>query len=171
METNYNFEALYHLLQTNQLSALRDELAEMNVVDIADFLQELSNEGMAIAFRILPKDISADVFSYLDPDRQSHIVGTITDNELSSLLDDLFLDDTVDFLEEVPANVVTRVLANSDPETRKLINRFLQYPDNSAGSIMTIEMVQLHDRLTAAEAIDRIRSLSLIHISEPTRRS
>ena len=87
METNYNFEALYHLLQTNQLSALRDELAEMNVVDIADFLQELSNEGMAIAFRILPKDISADVFSYLDPDRQSHIVGTITDNELSSLLD------------------------------------------------------------------------------------
>ena len=158
METNYNFEALYHLLQTNQLSALRDELAEMNVVDIADFLQELSNEGMAIAFRILPKDISADVFSYLDPDRQSHIVGTITDNELSSLLDDLFLDDTVDFLEEVPANVVTRVLANSDPETRKLINRFLQYPDNSAGSIMTIEMVQLHDRLTAAEAIDRIRS-------------
>lgn len=79
---------------------------------------------MAIAFRILPKDISADVFSYLDPDRQSHIVGTITDNELSSLLDDLFLDDTVDFLEEVPANVVTRVLANSDPETRKLINRF-----------------------------------------------
>ena len=71
LETNYNFEALYHLLQTNQLSALRDELAEMNVVDIADFLQELSNEGMAIAFRILPKDISADVFSYLDPDRQS----------------------------------------------------------------------------------------------------
>ena len=132
-----DLEALYHLLQTNQLSALRDELAEMNVVDIADFLQELSNEGMAIAFRILPKDISADVFSYLDPDRQSHIVGTITDNELSSLLDDLFLDDTVDFLEEVPANVVTRVLANSDPETRKLINRFLQYPDNSAGSIMT----------------------------------
>ena len=83
METNYNFEALYHLLQTNQLSALRDELAEMNVVDIADFLQELSNEGMAIAFRILPKDISADVCAYLDPDRQSHIVGTITDNELS----------------------------------------------------------------------------------------
>ena len=157
METNYNFEVLYHLLQTNQLSALRDELAERNVVDIAEFMQELSNEGIAIVFRILPKDISADVFSYLDPENQSHIVGTITDNELSNLLDDLFLDDTVDFLEEVPANVVTRVLANSDPETRTLINRFLQYPDNSAGSIMTIEMVQLHDRLTAAEAIDRIQ--------------
>ena len=158
METNFDFDALYRLLRGNKLSALRDELAEMNVVDIADFMQELSNEECAVVFRILPKDISADVFSYLDPDSQSHIVGMITDSELSSLVDDLFLDDTVDFLEEVPANVVTRVLANADPETRALINRFLQYPDNSAGSIMTIEMVQLHDRLTAAEAIDRIRA-------------
>jgi magnesium transporter len=108
-------------------------------------------------FRILSKDISADVFAYLDPDSQETIVRMITDKEIERLMDDLYVDDAVDFLEEVPANVVRRVLANTDKETREIINRFLEYPDNSAGSSMTIEMVELHDRLTVGEAIKSIR--------------
>ena len=105
----------------------------------------------------MPKDISAEVFAYLEPEIQAELVRTINDAELERLLDEMFLDDTVDFLEEVPANVVTRVLAHSDPETRRLINRFLKYPDDCAGSLMTIEMVQLHTSFTAAQAIEHIR--------------
>ena len=112
-------------------------------------------------FRILPKDISADVFSYLEPDSQAQLLNLITDTELENLLDDMFLDDTVDFLEEVPANVVRRVLAKADSETRCLINRFLKYPENSAGSIMTIEMVELHDFFTVGQAIEHIRSTAV----------
>ena len=126
--------------------------------DIAEFIMDLDDDKLAVKiFRILSKDISADVFAYLEPDRQSVIVQSITDSEIERLMDDLFLDDAVDFLEEVPANIVRRVLANTDKETRDLINRFLKYPENSAGSVMTIEMVELHDRLTVAEAIKSIR--------------
>ncbi len=126
--------------------------------DIAEFITDLDDDKIAVKiFRILSKDISADVFSYLEPDRQSVIVQSITDSEIGRLMDDLFLDDAVDFLEEVPANIVRRVLANTDKETRELINRFLKYPENSAGSAMTIEMVELHDRLTVGEAIKNIR--------------
>lgn len=152
-----NFSSLFLLLGTGKLADLKKKLAEMNVVDVAEFMQQLEREHLIIVFRILPKDISADVFSYLDTEQQSAIVDSITDNELTSLVDDLFIDDAVDFLEEVPANVVTRVLKNTDPETRKTINRFLQYPENSAGSIMTIEMVRLHDSMTAKRAIEEIR--------------
>ena len=150
METK-TFDELFALLRENKLAQLRSRLCEMNVVDIAEFLEENEPERMMLIFRILPKDISADVFSYLDSDNQTHIVNAATDKELTSLVDDLYLDDAVDFLEEVPANVVKRVLAHTDSQTRALINTFLQYPDNSAGSIMTIEMVELHDRLTVDE--------------------
>lgn len=156
METKA-FDELFALLRENKLVELRNRLCEMNVVDIAEFLEENEPERMMLIFRILPKDISADVFSYLDSDYQTHIVNAATDKELTTLVDDLYLDDAVDFLEEVPANVVKRVLAHTDSETRALINSFLQYPDNSAGSIMTIEMVELHDRLTVDEAIKVIR--------------
>ena len=129
----------------------------MNVVDTAQIMEELADRSRLTVFRVLPKDISAEVFSYLEPDTQADIVRMITDAELERLLDEMFLDDTVDFLEEVPANVVTRVLAHSDPETRKLINRFLKYPEDCAGSLMTIEMVHLQTSLTAAQAIEKIR--------------
>ena len=129
----------------------------MNAVDTALLMDELEAKERLFVFRVLPKDISADVFAYLEPESQEELVRMINDAELERLLDEMFLDDVVDFLEEVPANVVTRVLAHSDAETRKLINRFLKYPEDSAGSIMTIEMVQLHTSFTAAQAIEQIR--------------
>ncbi len=152
------FGGLYKLLAKNKLKQLRDELSEMAYADIAEFIMDLDDDKLAVKiFRILPKDISADVFSYLETDSQTVIVQSITDSEIERLMDDLYVDDAVDFLEEVPANIVRRVLANTDKETREIINRFLKYPENSAGSVMTIEMVELHDRLTVAEAIKSIR--------------
>ena len=152
------FGGLYRLLAKNKLKELRDELSEMAYADIAEFIMDMDDDKLAVKiFRILPKDISADVFAYLEPESQEELVRMINDAELERLLDEMFLDDVVDFLEEVPANVVTRVLAHSDAETRKLINRFLKYPEDSAGSIMTIEMVQLHTSFTAAQAIEQIR--------------
>lgn len=152
-----NFEYLFELLEAGKFGTLKSELAELNEVDIAEFFGELEQKQQLLVFRILPKDISAEVFAYLEPDDQMNVVNSITDRELSELVDELFLDDTVDFLEEVPANVVTRVLKIADKETRQLINRFLSYPENSAGSMMTIEMVQLHDNLTVSQAIETIR--------------
>ncbi len=156
------FEELYDLLCTNRLKALKETLSDMAYPDIAEFIMELDDElqkeKLAVkVFRILPKDISADVFAYLEIDSQQLIVRSITDSEIERLMDDLYVDDAVDFLEEVPANMVRRVLANTDKETREIINRFLKYPENSAGSLMTIEMVDLHDRLTVGEAIKSIR--------------
>lgn len=156
------FDELYALLTGKGLKELKEMLTEMAYPDIAEFIMqlddELDEEKLAVkVFRILPKDISADVFAYLDPDSQMLVVRSITDSEIGRLMDDLYVDDAVDFLEEVPANMVRRVLANTDKETRDIINRFLKYPDNCAGSVMTIEMVDLHDRLTVGEAIKNIR--------------
>ena len=153
-----DFSYLRSLLEDNNLKLLRDELADMAYPDIAEFIMEFDDDKIAVRlFRILPKDISADVFAYLDLDNQQAIVQSITDSEIQRLMDDLFVDDAVDFLEEVPANIVRRVLANTNRETRDTINRFLKYPENSAGSVMTNEMVELHDRLTVAEAVKSIR--------------
>ena len=161
MEINEIYEALISQIEEHiskgEISFLREILTEINVVDTAQIMEELADRSRLTVFRVLPKDISAEVFSYLEPDTQADIVRMITDAELERLLDEMFLDDTVDFLEEVPANVVTRVLAHSDPETRKLINRFLKYPEDCAGSLMTIEMVHLQTSLTAAQAIEKIR--------------
>lgn len=150
-------EQINELIQKGEISALRELLTELNVVDIAQIIEEIEQSDRLPVFRVLPKDISAEVFAYLETDTQAELVRMINDAELERLLDEMFLDDTVDFLEEVPANVVTRVLAHSAPETRKLINRFLKYPEDCAGSIMTIEMVQLHTNFTAAQAIEQIR--------------
>lgn len=151
-------EMLHRLVEEKQYALLREQFNEMAYADIAEFIMNVDDEKTTVTvFRILSKDISADVFAYLDPDSQETIVRMITDKEIERLMDDLYVDDAVDFLEEVPANVVRRVLANTDKETREIINRFLEYPDNSAGSAMTIEMVELHDRLTVGEAIKSIR--------------
>ncbi len=150
-------EQINELIQKGEISALRELLTELNVVDIAQIIEEIEQSDRLPVFRVLPKDLSAEVFAYLETDTQAELVRMINDAELERLLDEMFLDDTVDFLEEVPANVVTRVLAHSAPETRKLINRFLKYPEDCAGSIMTIEMVQLHTSFTAAQAIEQIR--------------
>jgi len=150
-------EQIAELCTNGEISALRELLCELNVVDVAQLFEELESKHRLRSFRVLPKDVSAEVFAYLEAETQAELVRSITDSELERLLDEMFLDDTVDFLEEVPASVVTRVLAHSDPETRKLINKFLNYPDDCAGSLMTIEMVHLRTSLTAAEAIEKIR--------------
>lgn len=157
MEFETVLKIVSSLLEKGEISALRSMLCEMNVVDVASLTEELEPSQRLRLFRILPKDMSADVFSYLESDSQADLVAMINDHELENLLGEMFLDDTVDFLEEVPANVVTRVLQKADPETRAIINRFLQYPESSAGSIMTIEMVNLRNDMTAAEAIASIR--------------
>lgn len=149
------------MLDDGHLRDLRERLSEMNEVDIAEFIEEFTGEKMLLVFRILPKDIASDVFAYLDSDNQAKIVEGMNDKELGLLVEELYVDDAVDFLEEVPANIVRRVLANASRETRDIINRFLKYPENSAGSIMTIEMVELHDRITVEEAIKNIRSTGI----------
>lgn len=152
-----NFQELFDLLDGNMFAKMKAHLSEMNEVDVAEFLQELEPEKLLLIFRILPKDMAADVFPYLETENQQAIVEGFNDKELRVLIDDLFVDDTVDFLEEVPANVVRRVLANTDAETRTTINKLLQYPENSAGTLMTTEMVELHDDITVKQAIEAIR--------------
>ncbi len=170
------YELELRLLQSGDFTGLRKELTEWNEVDIADFLEELEPRDMVKIFRILPKDISAEVFSYLESENQESIVRSISNKELAKLVDDLYLDDVVDFLEEVPANVVARVLKVTDPELRKDINTFLNYPEDSAGSIMTNEMITLHDSMTVRDAIRYIRatgedkvSVYTVYCIDPTR--
>lgn len=154
----YAFEGLFELLGKNDYIGLKNHFIEMTYVDIAEFIMLIEDEKTAVkVFRIMPKDMFADVFSYLDADWQQLIVQSITDKEIAAIMDDIFVDDAVDFLEEVPANVVRRVLKNTDKETRETINRFLRYPENSAGSVMTNEMVELHDHLLLKDAIKSIR--------------
>ena len=146
------------LLQSRQYVALKELLSDMHEADIAEVFTEIEDrDQMLRLFRLLPKQTAADVFSYLDPDIQQRIIEAITDVELRSILDDMFLDDCVDLIEEMPANVVRRVLRNTPKEDRALINQYLQYPDDSAGSLMTSEYVSLKKGLTAAQALDEIR--------------
>lgn len=152
-----SFEELFELLENNRIKELREQLMDLNVVDIAEFMDEIGDDRLLLVFRILPKGLAAEVFAYLDSDQQAKIVDSINDAELSYLVEELYVDDAVDFLEEVPAGVVRRVLANAKPQTRDVINRFLKYPENSAGSLMTIEMVEFHSRCTVKEAIAQIR--------------
>ncbi len=145
------------LLEAKQFAELRKILAEANIVDIAELFDELSEEDSVRIFRLLPKSEAADVFSYMETDAQKRIVDGITDRELSGIVDDLFLDDAVDFIEEMPANVVKRVLASAGGQKRALINRFLQYEEDSAGGLMTIEFVGLKKEMTVSAAFDTIR--------------
>lgn len=146
------------LLQQRRYSELRALLTDLHVADIADLFSEIEDrELMLRLFRLLPKDSAAETFSYMDPDIQQNIIESITDVELKSILDDMFLDDCVDLIEEMPANVVQRVLRNSSAENRKLINQYLQYPEDSAGSLMTNEYVCLKRGMTVADALAVIR--------------
>ena len=132
---NFDREELDSLLESRQFRKLRETMADMNEVDIAEFVEEQEPEKKVLVFRMLPKELAADVFSFLEVEDQEHIINSITDYELGKIIEDLYVDDAVDMLEELPAIVVKCVLQNATPETRNLINQFLQYPENSAGSI------------------------------------
>ena len=145
------------LLAGGKKAELRGALNMLNEVDIAEYLETLDNEKMLVVFRLLPKDISAEVFSYMDNDQRTRIMEAMDDSEAIKLIDDMFIDDAVDFLEELPAGVVKRMLQGCDEKKRQLINQFLRYPENSAGSIMTIEYMEFHLGTTVGQAMAEIR--------------
>ncbi len=161
MNTEKNIETLNALISKNRYGEMRGALMMMNEVDIAEYLATLENDVILKVFRVLPKDISADVFSYMDDEQRRKLIESIGDNEIGALINDMFLDDAVDFLEELPAGLVKRVLASVGEDQRKLINRFLSYPDNSAGSIMTIEYCDFHVGITAGEAMRELKLTGL----------
>ncbi len=151
------FEDLGEMLENKRYAQFRRATLEMNPVDIADFFSELSIKQVPAVFKLLRKDISADVFAELDSDMQERIIEALTDKEISIIIEDLFLDDAVDMLEELPANMVHRIMKNASRETRSQINRLLAYPDGSAGSVMTAEFVKLRASMTVEEAIAYIK--------------
>ena len=157
MDRQYDFAALEALLKKRSFKALREALLELNEVDIAEFLGLLNGEEAVLAFRTLPKGVAADVFAELEPEMQQLIVAAATDAELAVIVEDLYVDDAVDMLEDMPANVVKRILKNATPEMRGLINQFLKYPEHSAGSIMTAEFTDLRPTMTVEQAIEHIR--------------
>lgn len=154
-------EKLIEYIEKKQFTRLKTELMNMQEADIAEFLEELDIKFAVLAFRLLPKEIAADVFSHLPPDLQYNLSILVQDDELVEIIDELYFDDMIDFLEEVPANVVKKILGNATETKRKLINQFLNYPDDSAGSLMTIEFVDLKKEMTVGEAMNRIRRIGL----------
>lgn len=149
------------LLEQKKYRELREELIKMNPIDIEEILEEVDITVALMLFRMLPKDIAVDVFSYFPVDKQKEIVSCITDKELKYIIDELYFDDMIDLLEEMPANVVKKILLNSNQEERKRINQFLNYPQDSAGSLMTIEYVDLKKEMTVGEALAHIKETGL----------
>lgn len=145
------------LLSQGRHGQLRGALMMLNPVDIANYMKDLDAEKLLLVFRVLPKDMSAEVFSYMDSDQRETLVDSIGDAEITALISEMFVDDAVDFLEELPANAVKRVLQNTDPQTRQIINQFLKYPENSAGSLMTIEYCEFSPEMNVRDALRTIK--------------
>lgn len=154
-------EIFMKLLEAGEFKAVRSVLGVMNAIDIASPLSELDGKELAQAFRLIPKGKAAEVFANMTPPVQAQLIGVFTENELKAILGEMFLDDTVDLLEDLPANVVTRILENVDPTRRQQINELLQYPDDSAGSIMTTEYVDLRREMTVAQTMEHIRQVGI----------
>ncbi|MCL2253265.1 MAG: magnesium transporter [Lachnospiraceae bacterium] len=161
MNDSKTLEYIKELLATNQYTKLRQHLSDLNIADIAQMMGELSEENQLRIFRILSKNLAADVFSYLEVSDQQYIISSITEREAANIINNLMTDDAVDFLEEMPANMVKRLLKNANAETRRDINHLLQYPEDSAGSIMTVEFVDLKEDMTVADAVTRIRKIAV----------
>lgn len=150
-------QLLEELLGSRQFNRVRDMLADMNAVDIAALLEDRSNEQTLLLFRLLPKTLAAEAFAYMEHDTQERLIGVLTDRELASVMDELNMDDAADLVDEMPANVVKRVLRMTDPADRRIINQLLLYPEDSAGSVLTTEFVDLKASMTVDEALDYIR--------------
>ena len=150
-------KALLAMLEDKKYSTLRDILVTMNPIDIAGLFDGLEEKQIPLMFRLLPKELAAETFVEMEADAQELLIRGFSDNELKEVLDELYVDDAADIVEEMPANVVKRILKHADPEMRHSINQILRYPENSAGSIMTTEYVSLRPHMTVEEAILRIR--------------
>ncbi len=165
------------LVEQKKYATLKDILITMNAVDIAALFSEIPAEKLPLLFRLLPKELAADTFVEMDSDAQQLIIRGFSDVELRAVLDELYMDDAVDIIEEMPANVVKRILRQASPEMRKMINELLQYPEDSAGSIMTTEFVDLRPEMTVEEAIEHIRhtgvdkeTINTCYVTAPDRK-
>ena len=156
-----NKEIFVKLLAQRQFKAVRSILDVMNEVDIASLLSDLEDKELALAFRLIPKDKAAEVFANMNNSMQTYLVEMFSEKELKELLDDLYMDDTVDLLEELPANLVNRILDTVNQSDRNLINQLLNYPDDSAGSIMTTEYVDIRETMTVAQTMAHIKETGI----------
>lgn len=156
-----DIEEIKELINTKQFTQLKKELKEMKSADISEILDELDKEQAVILFRLLSKEKAGMAFSYMETDMREKMIKDLTDTELKNILDELFMDDTVDLIEEMPSNVVTRILRNVNKDDRKIINELLKYPEDSAGSIMTTEFIDLKEDMTAEEALKRVRKIGV----------
>ena len=154
-------EKILGLLENRQYKILKDELENCYPVDIAELMEELDEKQVLIIFRLLDKDNAAETFSYMNGDMRETLINALTDSELEEVMDEMYLDDVVDVLEELPANVVDRLLMATDEETRQQINSLLKYPENSAGSVMNVEYIGLRPDMTVEEAILKIRQVGI----------
>ena len=161
MEKTTVFDIVIKLLNQRKFAELKLIMNEMNPTDIAAIFDEAEPRDIPILFRLLPKELAAETFAYLDSDQQEQLIMAFSDREIREMVDQLFLDDTVDIIEEMPANVVSRVLKNTDEATRRQINELLAYPDDSAGSLMTPEFVYLNKGMTVGQAIQKIRQVGV----------
>lgn len=149
------------LLEEHKFKQLKDELETMHPVDIVDALEELDKKQRTLVFRLLAKEEAAEVFTDMNSDMREDLINSLTDSELEEVMDEMYVDDTVDVLEEMPANVVDRLLLATDEDTRRKINALLQYPEDSAGSIMNVEYISLRKEMTVADAILKIRQVGI----------
>ena len=161
MEEKMSVEEILELIKDKQYTRVRQEIMEWNEADIASVLEELPHEELLKIFRILPKSIAADVFAFLPVEIEQDIITTLTDREAANIINNLMADDAADLMEEMPAGLVKKLLANANPEVRRDINHLLRYPEDSAGSLMTVEFVDLKENLTVQECIERIRRIGL----------
>ena len=154
-------EEILKLFEDRKFPALREKIADVNPADVALIFEEIPKRDLPLLYRILPKELAADVFVEMEPDMQLQLIEAFSDRELQEVMDDMFMDDTVDIIEEMPANVVSRILKSVDRETRNKINIILNYPKDSAGSLMTIEYIDLKEEMTVSEALSRIRTTGI----------
>ena len=152
-------DELTALLDNRSMRTLKQRMEEMNEFDVAEFLSGIEDNRMPMVFRLLSKETAADVFANFDVPDQERIINSMTDSELAGIIEELYVDDAVDLMEELPANVVKRVMRTATPQTRALINQYLHYPEDSAGSIMTSEFVDLKKYMSVKESFARIRRI------------
>ncbi len=155
-------QKLTELLKEKNYIKIKSIVRDLYPADLATLLETLEPREITLIFRILPKELAAETFTYMNSDTQMHLISAFSDKELREMLDDIFVDDTVDIIEEMPANVVSRILQNSDSETRKQINDILNYPTDSAGSVMTTEYVYFHKDMTTRDALEWIRKVGVV---------
>ena len=162
------YDIVRDAVEARDFRNVKEIFSKLEEADIADLIQgfhdnkEVDTKDITLLFRLLPKDTAAEVFTYMDADMKELLINSFTDTELEEVIDDLFIDDTVDLIEEMPANVVQRILDASDPQSRRQINMILKYPEDSAGSIMTTEFIYMKRNMSVGETLQKIRSLGMV---------